>query len=145
MIMRVSEGRVGRVFVVRLEDGDRLPGVIEDLAREKEIKAASVMLLGGVGNGKVVVGPRTPAVPPKPIITELEGLHEIAGVGTLFCNEQGEPNLHLHGAMGRDGRTITGCTREGVEVWLVAEAIITEIVGTTAKRVLEQGLELLEP
>ena len=145
MIMRVSEGRVGRVFVVRLEDGDRLPGVIEDLAREKEIKAASVMLLGGVGNGKVVVGPRTPAVPPKPIITELEGLHEIAGVGTLFCNEQGEPNLHLHGAMGRDGRTITGCTREGVEIWLVAEAVITEIVETTAKRVLEHGLELLEP
>ena len=143
--MRVSEGRVGRVFVVRLEDGDRLPGVIEDLAKEKGIAAASVILLGGLGSGKVVVGPRTPAVPPKPMIAELTGVHEIAGVGTLFCNEQGEPKLHLHGAMGRDGRTITGCTRTGVKVWLVAEAVITEIVETTAKRVLEQGLELLEP
>ena len=56
--MQVSEGRVGRVFVVRLEDGDRLPGVIEDLAKDKGIGAASVMLLGGVGSGKVVVGPR---------------------------------------------------------------------------------------
>ena len=143
--MKVSEGRVGRVFVVRLDDGDLLPGVIEDLAKEKGIRAASVILLGGVGSGKVVVGPRTPAIPPKPMIAELGGVHEIAGVGTLFCNEQGEPKLHLHGAMGRDGRTITGCTRTGVVVWLVAEAIITEIVETTAKRVLEHGLELLDP
>ncbi|NIA06604.1 MAG: DUF296 domain-containing protein, partial [Actinobacteria bacterium] len=46
---------------------------------------------------------------------------------------------------GRDGRTITGCTRTGVDVWLIAEAIITEITDTTAHRVLSAGLELLEP
>ena len=143
--MRVSEGRVGRVFVVRLDDGDRLPGALEELAKEKEISAASVILLGGLRSGEVVVGPRTEALPPEPMTAELEGLHEIAGVGTLFCNEKGEPRLHLHAAMGRDGRTIVGCTREGVEVWLVAEAIITEIVGSTAHRVKEHGLELLEP
>ena len=143
--MKVSEGNVGRVFVVRLEDGDRLPGAIEELAKEKEISAASVILLGGLGSGKVVVGPKTATLPPEPMMAELEGVHEIAGVGTLFCNEKGQPKLHLHGAMGRDGRTISGCTREGVEVWLVAEAIVTEIVGTKARRVLEEGLELLEP
>lgn len=143
--MKVSEGIVGRVFVVRLEDGDELPGVIENLAREKGIRAASVVLVGGIGSGKVVVGPETPAVPPEPMIRELDGVHEIVGVGTLFCNEKGEPKLHLHGAMGRDGRTITGCTREGVKVWLVVEAIITEITGTGARRVAEGGLELLKP
>ncbi len=143
--MKISEGRVGRVFVVRLDDGDRLPRALEDLAREKGITAASVILLGGLRSGKVVVGPRTEAIPPDPMIAELEEVHDIAGVGTLFCNEKGEPRLHLHAAMGRDGRTITGCTREGVEVWLVAEAIITEITDTTAHRVLEHGLELLEP
>ena len=143
--MRVSEGSVGRVFVVRLDDGDRLPGVLEELAKEKGISAASVILLGGLRSGKVVVGPRTDALPPDPIIAELEGLHEIAGVGTLFCNEKGQPKLHMHAAMGRDGRTITGCTRTGAEVWLVAEAIITEITDTTAHRAAEHGLELLEP
>ena len=34
--MKVSEGKVGRVFVVRLEDGDRLPDAIEDLAKGYE-------------------------------------------------------------------------------------------------------------
>ncbi len=143
--MRVSEGRVGRVFVVRLDDGDRLPGTLEDLAKEKGITAASVILLGGIGQGEVVVGPKIAELPPEPMTAELEGVHEIAAVGTLFCNEKGQPKLHLHAALGRDGRTITGCTRTGVEVWLVAEAIITEIVGTKARRVLEEGLELLQP
>ena len=143
--MKVSEGTVGRVFVVRLEDGDELPGVIESLATKKGIWAASVILVGGVGSGKVVVGPETPEVPPKPMVRELEGVHEIAAVGTLFCNEEGVPKLHLHGVMGRDGRTIMGCTREGVRVWLVAEVIITEIAGTQASRFAESGLELLKP
>ncbi len=143
--MKVSQGRVGRVFVVRLDDSDRLPQAIEDLAREKGISAASVILLGGIGKGKVVVGPKTPALPPDPMITELDGVHAIAAVGTIFANADGQPKLHLHAALGRDGRTITGCTRTGLEVWLVAEAIITEITDTSAKRVLEAGLELLQP
>ena len=143
--MKVSEGKVGRVFVVRLEDGDRLPDAIEDLAAENNIKAASVILLGGIRRGTIVVGPETPAVPPKPMTESFQDVHEIAAVGTIFANEQGKPILHLHGALGRDGRTITGCTRTGVQVWLVAEAIITEITDTTAHRVNEAGLELLEP
>ena len=143
--MRVSQGRVGRVFVVRLDDKDRLPQAIEDLAQEKGITAASVILLGGIGKGKVVVGPKTPALPPDPTIAQLDGVHEISAVGTIFANEAGQPILHLHAALGRDGRTITGCTRTGLEVWLVAEAIITEITDTSAKRVLEEGLELLQP
>ena len=143
--MRVSQGRVGRVFVVRLDDSDRLPQAIEDLALEKGISAASVILLGGIGKGRVVVGPKTPALPPDPMVAELDSVHEIAAVGTIFANAAGQPKLHMHAALGRDGRTITGCTRTGLEVWLVAEAIITEITDTSAKRVLEEGLELLQP
>ena len=143
--MKVSEGKVGRIFVVRLEDGDRLPEVIEKLAVDKNIRAASVILLGGIRRGKVVVGPETPVVPPKPMTKSFQDVHEIAAVGTIFANGEGKPILHLHGSLGRDGRTITGCTRTGVEVWLIAEAIITEITNTTAHRVNEAGLELLEP
>ena len=143
--MKVSEGKVGRVFVVRLEDGDRLPDVIENLAQEKGIRAASVILLGGIRRGKVVVGPETPDIPPKPMTEDFQDVHEIAAVGTIFANAEGKPILHLHAALGRDGRTITGCTRTGVDVWLIAEAIITEITDTTAHRALSAGLELLEP
>ena len=143
--MKTSEGKVGRVFVVRLEDGDRLPDAIETLAVEKDIRAASIILLGGIGCGTIVVGPETPEVPPKPMTESFQDVHEIVAVGTIFANADGKPILHLHGALGRDGRTITGCTRTGVEVWLIAEAIITEIIDTTAHRTFSAGLELLEP
>ena len=143
--MRVSQGNVGRVFVVRLDDGDRLPEALEQLAQQKKISAASVILLGGVRSAKLVVGPKKEALPPDPIIAQIQGLHEIVGLGTIFPNQQGQPILHLHASLGRDGRTITGCTRTGAEIWLVAEAIITEITNTSAHRAPEHGLELLEP
>ena len=38
--MIVSEGRIGRVFVLRLGDGDRLPDAIEELARTRGVEAA---------------------------------------------------------------------------------------------------------
>ena len=143
--MKTSQGKVGRVFVVRLEDGDRLPDAIENLASQRGIHAASVILLGGLRRGRLVVGPEKPEVPPKPMTADFQDVHEIAAVGTIFPGPDDKPSLHLHGSLGRDGRTITGCTRTGVEVWLIAEAIITEITYTSARRILKDGLELLEP
>lgn len=50
-------------------------------------------------------------------------------------------------ACGRSGATVTGCIREGVKVWRVMEVIIQELLGTEAKRVVEEplGLKLLHP
>jgi predicted DNA-binding protein with PD1-like motif len=52
----------------------------------------------------------------------------------------------MHAAFGRKGRTITGCTREGVVVWHIGEAVICELLDTTAVRRIDQGtgFELLE-
>ena len=35
--MRYSEARTGRVFVIRLETGDRLPDVIERFAADQDV------------------------------------------------------------------------------------------------------------
>ena len=56
--MKASEGRLGRVFVIRLEDGDSIPACIEGFAEEKRISAGQVILIGGIDDGQVVVGPR---------------------------------------------------------------------------------------
>ncbi len=56
--MKASEGRIGRVFVARLEDGDVVPGCIEQCAAEKAISVGHVILIGAIGGGEVVVGPR---------------------------------------------------------------------------------------
>ena len=146
--MKASEGRLGRVFVIRLEDGDVIPECIERFAQEKGVSAGHVILVGGIGEGQVVVGPRRSDVrPPEPMLLPVDGAHEVAGVGVLAPDESGRPVLHIHAALGRSGATMTGCLRPGVTAWLVAEAILYEIVDADVTRVKdsESGFLLLEP
>jgi predicted DNA-binding protein with PD1-like motif len=145
--MKASEGRLGRVFIIRLEDGDRLPECLERFAAEKGISTGYVILVGGIGSGRVVVGPESSEErPPRPMLLPVSGASEVAGVGVLAPDREGKPVLHIHAALGRSGQTMTGCLRYGVDTWLVAEAILYEITGAQARRVMdeENGLELLE-
>jgi predicted DNA-binding protein with PD1-like motif len=76
----------------------------------------------------------------------LRGVHEAAGVGTIFPDEKGRPVLHMHAALGRDDRTVAGCIRRGVKTWVVLEAILVEIVGNDAVRRADPatGFDLLQ-
>ncbi len=145
--MKATEGRPGRVFVIRFEDGDRLPESIERFAEEKGVSTGLVILVGGIGSGRVVVGPENAEdMPPKPMLLPISGVNEVAGVGVLAPDEDGKPVLHIHAALGRSGQTITGCLRYGVDTWLVAESILYEITGAQVRRVMseEAGFRLLE-
>jgi len=76
----------------------------------------------------------------------LAGSQEIAAVGTLFPDESGRPVLHMHAAVGREGKSTVGCTRAGVKVWLVGEAVVMEILGTGGMRRKDPhtGFQLLQ-
>ncbi len=87
--MKYSTAGLGRVFVVRLEDGDVVHEAIEELARREGVQRAVVLVLGGADDGsRLVVGPRDgrpPAGQPiEPMERLLDGVHEMAGVGTVF-------------------------------------------------------------
>jgi len=145
--MKAAEGKIGRVFALRLEDGDRVPECIEAFARERGVARAFCALLGGVGGGRVVVGPEQPeATPVVPLIHELAGVHEVAAVGTLFPGEDGAPRLHMHAALGREGVTLTGCVRQGIEVWKLGEVMLFEILDAELIRKLDPdtGFEVLD-
>ncbi len=144
--MKASEGRPGRIFILRLEHGDDIPGCIERFAAQEGISVAQVILIGGVDRGEVVTGPRrTEEMPPDPILLPVDGAHELAGVGILAPDKDGRPVLHVHAALGRAGKTTCGCLRPGVSTWLVGEVVICEILGVKASRLEERdtGFELL--
>jgi len=146
--MKHSEGHVGRVFILRLENGDEVPSCIERFAVEQGLALATVTLIGGIGSGEVVVGPAdAESRPIEPVKHPIEAPHEVLGVGLLAPGPDGEPMLHIHGALGRGGKTVTGCLRPGVGTWLVGEAVVTEILGSPAARPTDAGtgLALLEP
>ncbi len=148
--MRYSQAKLGRVFVIRLEDGEILHTEIEKFAVQHGIKAAAVMVVGGVDkNSSLIVGPEKgrDVSPVIPMSTILKDVHEATGTGTLFPDEDGKPILHLHMACGRNEKTITGCIRLGVKVWHVMEVIIFELTESTAVRSLDPatGFKLLNP
>jgi len=147
-MMKACEGQMGRVFIMRLEDGDTVPGCIERFAEEKGVSVGQVILVGGIGGGEVVVGPRrSEEMPPQPMLLPVDGAHEVLGVGVLAPDEDGKPILHIHAALGRSGQTMSGCLRHGVTTWLVGEVILFEILGVNVARVKdeESGFVLLEP
>jgi len=146
--MKASEGRVGRVFVIRLEDGEVVPECIERFAEEKEVSVGHVILVGGIGSGQVVVGPHSSEeMPPQPMLLPIDGVHEMVGVGVLAPGEDGKPSLHIHAALGRSKQTISGCLRYGATTWLVAEAILYEILDANVARIGDKksGFTLLQP
>ena len=144
--MKAQEGRINRVFIIRLEDGDVVPSCIEHFAAEKRISVGYVVMVGGVGSGQVVVGPRRfELVSPDPMLLPVDGAHEVIGAGLLAPDEDGRPVLHIHAALGRSGSTLTGCLRPGVSTWLVGEVILFEILGINAARLKDKksGFALL--
>lgn len=146
--MKASQGRIGRVFVIRLEDGDVVPDCIERFAADQGVTLAHAVLIGGIGSGQVVVGPRHfDHMPPEPMLLPVDGPHEVAGVGVLAPDEDDRPVLHIHAALGRSGATLTGCLRPGVTTWLVGEVILYEILDAQAKRIPDEtcGFALLQP
>jgi len=147
--MRYSEAKAGRVFVVRLEDGDIIHESLERFAKENEIRRAQVIALGALDAGsQLVVGPKDGrASPVVPMRLCLDQPREITGVGTIFPNERGEPSLHMHIATGRGEGTVTGCVRAGVVVWNVVEVVVTEILENGSVRTMDPrtGFEMLDP
>ena len=147
--MKYSQAKQGRVFVIRLEDGDIVHKEIERFAKMESIQAASLIILGGIDkDSSLIVGPeegRSKTITPMEHI--IDNVHEVVGTGTIFPNEGGEAILHMHMASGRQTNTVTGCIRKGVKTWHVLEVILIELIESTAKRTFDSvtGFELLDP
>jgi len=147
--VKYSSAQLGRVLVIRLEDGDVVHECVEELAKREGISRAAVLALGGAdAHSRIVTGPedgRAETIVPMEYL--LDDVHEMAGVGTLFPDADGVPVLHMHAAFGRDDQVVAGCIRRGVKTWVVGEVIVIELTGSTATRQSDAatGFDLLEP
>jgi predicted DNA-binding protein with PD1-like motif len=143
--MKAIEGKLGRVFILRLDHDDPIPKCIEDFAAEKQIQLGQVVFVGGIYNGSLVAGPRKTDEPrPDPVILPVNEANDAFATGIIAPAENGKPALHIHGALGRSGQTMAGCFQKGVSVWLVGEAVIYEILssGPAARRIVDKTAKL---
>ncbi len=141
--MRSVEMTRGRMFVLTLDTGESVKGCVESFCIEHSVKCAKVTILGGIGKGSsFVCGPflengeeTTPIIP---LSYTVDAPVEFAGVGTVFPDESGKPVMHLHGSVGRDGTSVTGCFRETAKAWLTLEIVIEELLGEAPVRKLDK-------
>jgi len=134
--MEYQVGEAGRVVVARFEDGDEIIQGLTDIAKKEDIRAAMFYLVGGIKEGKIVVGPEKDVLPPTPVWKALNESHESTGVGTIFWYGN-EPRIHFHGVYGKHDMVKTGCLREFAKTFIVMEAVIIEIKGINAIRDLD--------
>src|SRR5512136_2796251 len=142
--MQYTEGQIGRVFVVRIDDGEDMLLSLRQFVLDKNIRAGSIHFLGALMNGRMVTGPEEPVIPPVPHFVMFEGGWEVFGVGTIYQGEGG-PHIHYHASVGRSGHALTGCLREKAITYLIVEAVIHEFVGLTARREFDEKMQLHLP
>jgi len=143
--MQYSEGRLGRVFVIRLEDGEDLIGSVQRFLAKKGVFTGMIHVIGALREGRLITGPKEPTIPPgPPFVEKLEGAWETLGTATVYPGEGGEPTVHIHASAGHGDRTLTGCLRERATTYLVVEAVVFEFLGLEARRCIDErtGLNL---
>jgi len=142
--MDYTQGRLGRVFVARLEDGESIYDAVTEIAKKEAIAAAAVLAVGGMRRGKVVTGPENPTGKIVPHVEEFDDARELVGIGTVFLQD-GAPALHFHAGIGRGDSALVGCPRVEMSVFLVLEVVIIEMLDLSADRAMDEasGLKLL--
>ena len=142
--MQYTEGQLGRVFVVRIDDGEDMLVSLHQFILDKSIQSGSITFLGALMNGRMVTGPEEPVIPPVPHFVMFEGGWEVFGIGTIYPGEGG-PHIHYHASVGRSGHALTGCLREKATTYLIIEAVIMEFTGLKARREFDQKTQLHLP
>lgn len=139
--MKYQVGKVGRVVVAKFEDKEDVLGNLGSIVKKEGISAAVFYLVGGMREGKIVVGPEKDEIPPTPVWKNLGESHEVVGFGTIFY-QGNEPKVHFHGAFGKKDMVKVGCLRENSATFLVLEAVIIELSGINAVREFDPALGL---
>ena len=135
--MDYTQGKMGRVFVARIDHEEDLLSELEDLAVNENIRSAFFFLLGATGSANIVTGPKEKCIPPEVTWTQVDNASEILGVGNIFW-EDDKPKIHIHASACSGSDIVMGCFREFTEVFMVIEIVIFEIEGIAAERVFDE-------
>lgn len=131
--MEYKSGKIGRVFVVRFDEGDNFLADFKKMIIAEDIRCGWFQVLGGIQEADVVTGPKKTVMPPEPVWAQVRGAREVLGIGSIFW-EADTPKIHLHAALGHHGDTLCACMRENTRVYLVLEVYVTEVTGVNAIR-----------
>ena len=88
--MEYQVAKPGRIIIIHLSEGDELYECIESVAKKENIKAASVLITGGIRKADVVVGPKQEK--PKSVRNEFFWWQQAQG---LALSRQRQQRMHM--------------------------------------------------
>ncbi|MCX9012033.1 MAG: DUF296 domain-containing protein [Candidatus Methanoperedens sp.] len=136
--MDYRKGSLGRVFIARVDHGEDLLAELSALALKEDIRSAFFIMLGAMGEAKLVTGPKKKSVPPEVVWSAFDDVREVIGAGNIFY-ENGAPKIHLHAAAGSSKGLTMGCIRKKAESFMVLEIFILEM-DIPAERVFNEKI-----
>ena len=140
--MKYQVGEIGKVVLAHFEDGDEIISNLVAIVRKERIKGGVFYLLGGITQGRIVVGPMNDDVrPPEPTWREIIDSHETLAIGTVFWQGD-EPRIHIHGTYGKFDSVKTGCLRDEAKTFLVLEVVMLELKGINAVREIDPDIHM---
>jgi predicted DNA-binding protein with PD1-like motif len=142
--MQYSEGSIGRIFYIRIDDGEDVLSVITDFVQKKEIRSGVIQFIGALSGGMMVTGPEQEVLPPDQHFERFSGGWELFGCATITPGTT-TPHIHLHGSAGRGKQSMTGCIREKARVYIIVEAVIMEITGLDITREFDRHTGMILP
>lgn len=134
--MEYTQGNIGRIFVVRFDDGENLLEGLENMIKQDKIQTGIIHLIGALSSAKAVLGPQKKEYPPNPFWWEFNDAREIIGIG-VFAWEDNEPKIHLHTGIGHSSESKIGCIRGKADIYITVEAVIQEIINVKVTRKLD--------
>jgi predicted DNA-binding protein with PD1-like motif len=143
--MEYGVGHPGKIIMAKLDEDEDVLTALESLTSKENIQSGLFFIIGNLKEGRLVSGAETEEIPISPLWNHFKENHEILGIGTIFQME-GQPNIHLHSALGRGEDTFMGCLRDKSRVFLISEIVIFELLGIEALREKDRntGLSLLK-
>jgi len=142
--MQYTEGKPGRVFIVRLDHGEDLIATLVQFLNDHQVNCGYIRFIGALQSGRIVTGPEALCLPPDQHFESFSGGWEVIGTATITPDNDG-PHLHIHASVGRGEQVLTGCLRGEIITYIVIEAVITELVGVDVHREVDRKSGLCLP
>jgi uncharacterized protein len=142
--MQYAEGKPGRIFILRIDDGEDLVRTLHDFVVAHDVHCGYIRFIGALLSGQMVTGPEKPVLPPDLHFESFSGGWEVMGMATITPGEDG-PHLHFHASIGKGDQVLTGCLKGTIRTYIIVEAVITEITGTGMHRELDPVTGLVLP
>ena len=131
--MEYTQVQLGRVFIIRLDNGDDLLDSIKQITIKENIKTGFAHIIGACSKSNVVLGPKERSLPPVPYYWNFDDARELLGFA-FIAQENNEPKIHLHSGIGHYTETKLGCIRNECNVFLTVEAVIQEVISNNITR-----------